>query len=227
MSARAPDYEAEFVAAIRRNLEKVLADLEAGNRGLKKKIATFSSRFDFLEAEIEQKMRDDPMFRAWFAKDPGKQKLHENAAAAFIQDLPGVEDFIQRGHNELQLIGGAVVPRKEIRAQGASTRAKSIDFTWRVGPIEYCASHKYTKEGGGGQDSQYEDLKAFIREANDSSKPDRIFLAIADGAYYSRTDSETHTTKLERLKGLANRRTVFALRIDDIEAFMKEISLKA
>lgn len=219
-----PDYEEAFVRAIRANLVKVIEQLDAGDAGLEKKIATFSSRFAFAADAVEQKIRADEMFRAFFAKDPGKQKIHENIAAAFIERMPGVENFKQLAHDGLVVIQGAVRPRKEVRAEGATARAKTVDFMWDLHGTKIYASHKYTKQGGGAQDNQYRDLQEFIREANESNLRNAYFLAIADGDYYKSTDANAHTTKLQHLKDLANRRNVFALSIDELEAWMRDRS---
>lgn len=125
-----PDFEAEFVKAIRKNLKEVVDLLDAGDKGMKQKINTLSSRFDFVDAEVEKKIRKDPLFRAFFAKDPGKQKLHENIVAEFIRQLPGVQNFKQLPHGAKQILSGAVMSRKEIRERGATRRAKTIDFEW-------------------------------------------------------------------------------------------------
>lgn len=218
-----PDYEGDFVRAIRVNLTQVINQLDAKNEGLARKIGTFASRFEFAIDVVEQKIREDEMFRAFFAKDPGKQKIHENIAAAFITRIPLIENFEQLAHDGLVVIQGAVRPRKEVRAEGATARAKTIDFAWDTCGKKVYASHKYTKHSGGAQDNQYRDLQEFIREANESNRRDAYFLAIADGDYYSGTDTNSHTTKLQHLKDLANRRNVFALSIDELEEWVKEI----
>lgn len=218
-----PDYEGAFMRAIRANLTKVIEQLDTGDSGLSKKIGTFASRFEFTVEAVEKKIRNDEMFRAFFAKDPGKQKIHENIAAAFIERMSGVEDFKQLAHDGLVVVQGAVRSRKEVRAEGATARAKTIDFMWDLCGKKIYASHKHTKGGGGGQDNQYKDLQEFIREANESNRHDAYFLAIADGDYYNATDTNSKTTKLQHLKDLANRRNVFALSIDELEAWMKRI----
>lgn len=218
-----PDYEDAFVRAIRANLTKVIEQLDVRDAGLSKKIGTFASRFEFAVEAVEKKIRNDEMFRASFAKDPGKQKIHENIAAAFIERMPGVENFRQLAHDGLVVIHGAVRSRKEVRAEGATARAKTIDFAWDLCGKKVYASHKYTKEGGGGQDNQYKDLQEFIREANESNRNDAYFLAIADGNYYSATDTNSKTTKLQHLKDIANRRNVFALSIDELARWVKDV----
>lgn len=222
-----PDYEGEFVRAIRTNLTKVIDQLDIGDTGLSKKIGTFASRFAFAVDTVEKKIRDDEMFRAFFAKDPGKQKIHENIAAAFIECMPGVSNFKQLAHDSLVVIQGAVRSRKDVRAEGATARAKTIDFSWSFCSKDVYASHKYTKQGGGAQDNQYRDLQEFIREANESNLKNTYFLAIADGEYYGTADMNSQTTKLQHLKDISNRRNVLALSIDELEEWMKEACAQA
>jgi len=223
MSIPTPNFEKKFIAAIRKNLRGVLAELESEDENLQRKIKTFSSRFAFVESRVKAKIREDEMFRAFFAKDPGKQKIHENIAAAFIEKIPTVSNFKQLAHDAFQLLGGTVVPRKDVRKGGGTSGAKSIDFSWETRGVKIFASHKYTKSSGGAQDNQYRDLQDFIREANQSNLRATIFLAVADGNYYLTNDAETRTTKLARLKKLANRETVFALSISELETFLDEL----
>lgn len=220
--SKEPDYNNDFITACRANLSNVLTLLEAKDPGLAKKIQTFSSRFNFPVADIEQKIRDDEVFRAIFAKDPGKQKIHENIAARFIKEIEGVEDFEQLGHDALVVFQGAVSSRKEARERGAAATAKTIDFRWTYNGKQVYASHKYTKESGGMQDSQYKDLQEFTDEANKSNLKDTYFLALADGPYYSLSDRGAGTTKLMRLKNMANRINVFALTTGELEEWLKE-----
>ena len=224
MPTRTPDFEKEFVKAIRKNLKTVVIELENADPNLLKKIKTFATRFTFLESEVKKKIIADEMFRAHFAKDPGKQKIHENIAAAFIENLPEVSNFKQLSHDDLQILGGAVISRKEARKGGGTSNAKSLDFSWETGGVQIYASHKFTKSSGGAQDNQYKDLQDFIREANTSNRKDTIFLAIADGGYYLKNDSETGTSKLARLKKMANKESVFAVSIDELEEFLKKLA---
>lgn len=218
-----PNFDKAFVEAIRKNLDLVVSLLDTKEKGMMQKIKTFSSRFDFIENEIEEKIRKDKIFRAVFAKDPGKQKLHENIAAVFIKKIPLVKKFTQLSHGALQLISGAVMSKKDAKKIGATAQAKTIDFTWISCGFTIYASHKYTKSSGGAQDNQYKDLKDFISEANHSNLSKTIFLAIADGSYYSSKDSESGGTKLQRLKDLANRRNVFALTSEELEKFLQSL----
>src|SRR3989344_3467856 len=98
MPIQIPDFESEFIKAIRRNLKEVLSQLDAEDKGLGQKIQTFASRFGLTISEVEKKIKNDETFRAVFAKDPGKQKIHENIAASFIKKISKVKKFRQLSH---------------------------------------------------------------------------------------------------------------------------------
>jgi hypothetical protein len=218
-----PDFETEVLEVARKNMAEVIPLLDARDEGMLEKIYNFSVRFGFSQADVEAKIRSDKMFLARFAKDPGKQKIHEKIAARFIEQLPSVRDFKSLGHNALQLVGGTIMKRADARMQGATGGAKSLDFEWISCGIEFYASHKYTKDSGGAQDNQYRDLKEFIQEASKSGRQGRMFLAIADGPYYAGNDAEAGVSKIQRLKDLANKRNVFALSCAELEQFLKDV----
>ena len=219
-----PDFEGENQKAIRRNLDKVITDLGANTKGIQKKIQNFRELFDFSEEEVRQEIRDRKLFRAKFAKDPRKQGIHEKLAGAFIESLPNVGNFKVLPKSKLQLLGGLVMSKKEVKERGGTGEAKTLDFEWQSKGKQIYASHKYTKDGGGGQDNQYRDMKDFIREANKSHTPNTIFLAIADGPYYGMNDTGSRTTKLQNLQYLANRTNVFALSGEELEEFLNNLS---
>lgn len=184
---------------------------------------TFSSRFGFPIKTIKRKVKEDVMFRAFFAKDPAKQKIHENIAARFIKSLPSVRDFHQLGHAALFVLRGGILTQKEYKKSGATSKAKTIDFSWTTSKKTVYASHKYTRASGGAQDNQYSDLQEFIREANESNLPNTYFVAIADGNYYKTRDAVAGVLKTERLKRLANRRNVFSLTIGELEQWLESV----
>lgn len=220
-----PDYEGEVVRAARANMAEVIPMLDVRDKDLLEKIDNFSERFGFDPAEVEKKIRLDQMFLARFAKDPGKQGIHEKLAAKFIESLPGVKNFKVLGKNSMVVLRGAVVPRRTIRASGASRTAKTLDFEWEICGKKIYASHKYTGllRGGGAQHNQYEDVAKFIEEANPSNLRNTLFLAIVDGDYYKGNDTGAGTTRLGALQRLANGRNVFALSSHELESFLEKL----
>ena len=116
------------------------------------------------------------------------------------------------------------IDREEKRRKGHASSTKTIDFKWRLGDKTVFASHKYPKESGGAQENQYQDLRAFVAEANHSLQPSQLFIAIADGEHYQRRDSEAQTSRLERLKQEANNsKGVYACSIDELPALLARL----
>ena len=191
-----------------------------------RKIKNFADRFGFSLKVVLDEICARPVLQAVFAKEPGRQGTHEKLAASFIKKIPHVSAFGVLGKNKYVVVQGGVMLRKDARKSGTADRAKSLDFTWKLGDFEFYASHKYTKEGGGAQDNQYEDLKGFIEAANASNRRFTIFLAMADGPYYETMDTGAGVSRLQRLKDLANRRNVFAVSSYDLEAFLKDFAAK-
>lgn len=219
-----PDYEGLYIKQLRLNDEGVFGLLEQKDPGMLKKINTFSTRHNFPRENVIQKIKTDLLFRAFFAKDPAKQKIHENIAAEYIKKIPGIKEFRQLGTAELSLLGGAVISHREVRQRGGTSRAKTIDFSWKFCGKEFYASHKYTRgHSGGSQGSQYKDLQQFIREANESTGQGQFFVGICDGDYYRYRDAESNSTRMERLNNLANRRNVFAMPIEKLEEWLKSL----
>lgn len=217
-----PDYEREFIEQLQRNDLEVSRLLAEEDPGMIKKVNTFATRHNFAFTEVAARIKAEHFVRAFFAKDPAKQKIHENIAARYIREIKGVTEFRQLGHTELALLRGAIISYPEVRRRGGTSRAKTIDFSWRSCHKEFYASHKYTRgRSGGSQGSQYKDLQEFIREANESLNPEQFFVAICDGDYYRGRDAASNSVRIERLNDLANRRNVFAMPIEEIENWLK------
>ena len=219
-----PNYEKEFIRQLQLNDGEVVRLLAGKDPGMVKKIHTFATRHNFSVTEVVKKIQKDPLLRGFFAKDPAKQKIHENIAARYVKKIKGITRFRQLGHAELALLRGAIIPYKEVRRRGGTSRAKTIDFSWDFCGKEFYASHKYTRgRSGGSQGSQYKDLQEFIREANESLNSQQFFVAICDGDYYRGRDAASDSTRIERLNDLANRKNVFALPIEKLEELLISI----
>jgi hypothetical protein len=224
MPKQPPDYEKEFLVNLQKNYRKVVGLLDARDKDLLKKIKNRSKNTGYSVESLEDAIRNNEMFRSFFAKDPKKQKIHENIAAGFISSLPQVKDFRQLGHSELALFHGAVMPKKDLKKLGGHSTAKTIDFSWTMNGKKIYASHKYTKESGGAQDNQYADIKEFVDEANRSDLTNTFFVAIVDGDYYKKKDASAGTTKLEYLKRISNKRNVFAMPISELEDWLAKLT---
>ena len=156
MTARIPlDYDAIESEMWKENATQVVSRLNKPDKDLLKRIQTYVTRFGYSAEAVESKIRDDEMFAATFAKEPRRTSFHERVAAEWLGDELGLAIDI--------------LPRKGVRAYYISSDgivftglgedqnkpSKSLDFKWVQNGITFYAMHKYTKEGGGNQDSQF------------------------------------------------------------------------
>ena len=139
-----------------------------------------------------------------FCKNPNKQNFYEKIAADMIKDMYGVDGFEKLPNQSLYVSDGVVFKNKEHKKY---PKAKTLDFKFRYKNYTIYASHKYTKDSGGSQDNQYKDLQDFIIQSRDTKIPQTVFIAIADGDYYSNQNGKAGTTKMEHLKSLCTKKT--------------------
>ncbi len=125
----------------------------------------------------------------------------------------------------MQLINGAVVKKSDLEKMDSDIvpSCKSIDFYLKCNNKDVYIYHKYTKIGGGHQDNQYDDLKQFIMAANSSTNRNIIFIAVADGNFYNSKNGKANTTKIQRLKDIANGKTTFAMTSKELPNFLETL----
>lgn len=143
--------------------------------------------------KIIQEVNSSPILAAaLFAKSPLKQSAHQKLASNFLR-----KELVRLGCVNFELLPnsgrGAKYVSSGIVLDGVEKNGnKSIDFEWHYSDsavaINFYASHKYTKEEGGAQDNQFEDLKSFVLSTKGYKKCAEInvFMAIADGLYYQK-----------------------------------------
>ncbi len=179
-----PDYHSIEIRKWRENAKDVTSRLGKREANLLKRIALFVRRFGFSRESVEEKIENDVMFAAHFAIEPRRQGIHEHAAAEWLEKLEGVENFVKLPKSgPLALY---ITSDGEVRKGMKRAPSKSLDFHWRVGKRHYFASHKYTFEGGGNQDSQFKEMKDLLEKfQKGSASPNIALLVIADGPYYT------------------------------------------
>ena len=160
-----------------------------------------------------------------FATDPTKQRFHEKLAKCFIEKINGVENLELLPNSKLYLVSGKIKDKKELTKENPP-KAKSLDFFWQYDDYKIYVSHKYTKDEGGAQENQYNDLKTFIEEANKCNAENTVFIAIADGEFYKRNNGKAGRTRIKNLKHLANTKNVFACAIEELESLLKNLKKK-
>ena len=181
-----PDYESIERAAWRENAQEVVSRLETGDSDLMKRIATFVDRFGYSRSEVEEKIIKDPMFAANFAKEPRRTGLHQKEAAKWLQGLDAVSEFSvlpASGERALYVTSDGEIQSGAILK--GSKPSKSLDFQWLTGSVICYAMHKYTREGGGNQDSQYKEMRDLLRNFQSCSNRGCMLIVIVDGPYYS------------------------------------------
>lgn len=179
-----PDYEQIERDQWRENALRVPDELASNSNRLLLRIRSFIGRFGFPEQDVRRKVQTDQMFAAHFAKEPRRTGIHERHAGEWIRLLPQVCDFVTlpKGGSQAKYI----TSDGNIHVGHLTNRpGKSLDFEWRTGPITCYAAHKYTKESGGNQDSQHQEMVKLLRSFQSCHDPDCALFVIVDGPYYT------------------------------------------
>ena len=233
MTDSGPDYQGVFRRMMAENAAEVIPALDNREGWLWEKIANAAERCAITEDDIVAALRECAVLRFYFAKDPKKQGMHENAAAEFIAAIDGVEDFArppQQGKNAVFVTGGEVVKTAELRALRAAdkrrTYSKSVDFLWRFGGRRFYAYHKFTEaESGGAQGNQGNDVKTFLRESARNNAPESVFVALCDGGFYAAPNGIVGGSRMDGLSAMAKESkhgNVFAMTTGDLPAFLRQ-----
>ncbi len=184
-NAPPPDYDAIERRMWRENAAQVPELLTSNDPDLLKKIATYTSRFGYTHDQIREKIRTDTMFASQFAKEPRRQGVHEKEAAAWLQKLSAVQEFTtlpKTGKNAVYVTSDGEVKRGgELQARPS----KSLDFRWRTERTTCYAMHKFTREGGGNQDSQFNEMRQLLQQFVRCPDTTCMLLVIVDGLYYT------------------------------------------
>lgn len=168
--------------SLKKNIENVMRDanLDLLPPYLKNKILFEVDSKDFDFESILQKIKTDYMYASFFAKDPIKQNIAENLQLEILSSTyKNIIKLPNNGKDAIYIINGQVVKNIEKKSFDFP---KSIDF-YDIDTNTYFFC-KYTKEMGGAQDNQYEDVKRFIKELKDP-KDDYTVICLLDGPYYT------------------------------------------
>lgn len=190
MTARynGPDFEGAINRARKKNISRVLGDLNSRDPNLMKKIKGFSEKFGYDTSVVIEKVRSDEMFRAHFAKDPRKQNIDEKTAFEWLQQLEGVHHL-----TKLPAAGdGAYYVDKEgyIRNgsafSGGINPSKSLDFSWTTGNTTFYAMHKRTTDEGGAQDNVKREVEQIMRNFQQCPQEGIALVMLLDGSYWTK-----------------------------------------
>lgn len=189
------------------NLDEVENEVANRSNRLAVRIQHFSDQFGIPTDEFWAALEADPQgpLAATLAKEARRQNIHEKAAAAYVAQLLHVQRFQSlpsTGPNALYITGDGQFITKAALGN-APPPSKSIDFQWQTGGITCYAAQKYTREGGGNQDNQFNELESLLRNFLPRVNNDVALFALVDGPYYTEA-------RLNHLRGLRRLQTPFS-----------------
>ena len=211
-------YKKLFKKHLKNNLKQVQIDLGSNDKKLVYKIKNTAEKYGLKKEYVYEKIKvGDPITLAFFCKDPSKQNFYEKIAMEYIKKIDIINSFEKL--SGYALVGGK--PNNDPKAKTQS-KSKTLDFFFKYKHLKIYCSHKYTKDKGGAQDNQYNDLKNFIIEARDSNEKDTYFIAIADGNYYDTVDGKSDKIKMDTLRSLCTG-IVKACKITELKEILKTL----
>ncbi len=191
-----PDYEAIERKLWKQSQEDIHGEIRDKADRLLARVATFAMRFGYEEEVVLRKIEEDKMFAAHFAKEPRRTGLHQKVAGEWIRGLPDVKEFEVLPSHGSKAMKVTSDGNLETEHEGKTLPGKSLDFRWKTGTKTFYAMHKYTKEGGGNQDSQYKEMVELMRRFMLCCDEGIVLVVIVDGQYYL----ENRRKRLNRLK---------------------------
>lgn len=178
-----------------KNINEVVSLI--GTKELNKKIENFIARTQLAtKEEVENEIKNNKLFAAFFAKDPVKQNIGEKVFCEYLN----VKTLPQSGKNAVRFSSrGEIIIKKKV---GCS---KAADF--KIG--SYYITQKYTGENtGGSQDNQYEDVVRFLELGSRNNK----VCACVDGWYWKENKMRDKLTA-----SFKDNRNVIVCSADDIK----------
>lgn len=214
------DFELEVSKKLKENIKEVHKDIKSPSMQIK--ILNYSKKYQLESNYVEQLIIDDINFAMGFAKDPGRQSIHENIAAKHIESLDVVDQygsFIKlpsSGKNAKYVTSNGVKHENE-------DNVKSIDFEIKIEEKTIYATCKYTKDEGGAQDNQYADVQEYVRavvnmSTQGNAEDNEYFIVIVDGEYYAKAGRKEALSQA----GLG---TIPILSVNDVEEYLINLLL--
>lgn len=192
-------YEKEEVLMREINKKNLLKNIK--KRKYQEKIKKYAEKFNYEVNYLEQILLEDDFLINSISKDPTKQNFQEKIAKEFLEkNIEGIKNFEilpKNGEKSKYLANGVLLTKEELTTDN---HTKSIDFYWEYKDYKFYATHKYTKESGGAQDNQYDDVKKFLSHAKQYTKKGVFFIAICNGNYYKKIIKASGISKLEYLR---------------------------
>lgn len=156
------------------------------------KVNNLIARFALVESVdvILDKIINDRLYAASFAKDPGKQRIAEDIQIQELSKSLDIERLSNSGNNCRYIVDGEIFKGKP----SCVSDQKSVDAIVFSQETEWYCTLKYTADTGGGQDNQKNNVINFINNAGDHH-----VACILDGDYY-----QQDTRKIKELQQYAS-----------------------
>ena len=164
-------------------------------------------RLNYSIEDVKKEILTSDLVASIFIKEPNKQNFTEKIISDAIKKNDLVENFMTSKDGEIFLENGKITKERKVGN-------KSIDFSWKTNGKNVFASQKYINESGGGQDNQFNDVKNFLMNAQNSNK-DEFFIAIVDGKYFNQS-------KMNYLKSFEDD-NIFVCSIHSLQEVLKKI----
>ncbi len=217
------DFEANEHQQNLANLADMKEEIAERSDRLRIRILHFAEQYDIPEEDFWRDLDANPNgpLAATLAREARRQNIHENAAATFIEALPFISDFRKLpsvGGNALYINSdGQILSGRQL--SGAPRPSKSLDFQWRTATITCSAAQKYTKEGGGNQDNQFNEIEQLLRNFQGRTNNGVALIVLVDGAYYNEG-------RLARLLGLVRLQSPFSYvaSVNKLQPLLRQIA---
>ena len=193
------DFEAVERQLNMANLADMEREVTERSPRLATRIAHFQAQFGIDAEDFWHALEADPQgpLAAVLAREARRQNVHEKAVEQFIKGLAHVENLRKlpsTGPRACYInADGQVVTGQTLLS--ALRPSKSIDFQWQTGTTTCYAAQKYTKEGGGTQDNEFNELVRLLQNFQRRTTNGIALFALVDGGFYD-------VQRLNRLRAL-------------------------
>lgn len=141
------------------------------------KVDKYLARFALSQSVeiVLDKIIDDYLFAASFAKDPGRQNIAEKVQLEELSKFVDIEKLKSAGKDCIYIVEGEIYKGKP----SCVSDQKSVDAIVFKGGVEWYCTLKYTADTGGSQDNQKNNVINFVKNAGGHH-----VACILDGDYY-------------------------------------------
>lgn len=213
-----------YADAVSKRIKENLKNFDVNGKDELEKIERYAKTYGFDFKKVHSLISNNEELKGFFIIHPERQNLHENVFRDFLRSLDGVYDVIQlpkSGKNAVHIV------EQEVR-KGEGTKVgfktKSIDFSFRYSTSNkiFYVFHKYTKQSGGNQDNQKNDVKNAISIASNTGfdNDEIVVFFVCDGEYYE--ESMNPWSELQRAINMSNK-NMYLCKSYQLEDLLKNV----